>query len=140
MHKGFKCLEISSGRVYISRYVVFDKTEFSFSKLHSKAGARLRVEISLLPLNLLNPGDSEQLGDHMSNLPDESNGPGENFGENRATNASNLSAEGTGQGITGIRADSAVLPAAVQASASGSEANQPLAPAPANQPRSPSGP
>jgi histone deacetylase 1/2 len=38
MHKGFKCLEISSGRVYVSRDVVFDETEFPFSKLHSNAG------------------------------------------------------------------------------------------------------
>jgi histone deacetylase 1/2 len=134
MHKGFKCLEISSGRVYISRDVVFDETEFPFSKLHSNAGARLKEEISLLPLNLLNPDGSEQLGGHMSNLPDESNGPGENFGENRATNTPNLSVEGTGQENAGIGADSSVLPAAVQASASGSEANQPpLAPAPVDQ-------
>jgi histone deacetylase 1/2 len=60
MHKGFKCLEISSGRVYVSRDVVFDETEFPFSKLHSNAGARLREEISLLPFNLLNPIESEQ--------------------------------------------------------------------------------
>ena len=32
IHKGFKCLEISSSRVYISRDVTFDETFFSFLK------------------------------------------------------------------------------------------------------------
>jgi histone deacetylase 1/2 len=76
MHKGFKCLEVSTGRVYISRDVVFDESEFPFSKLHPNAGARLREEISLLPLNLLNPSKSEHLGDHVTNLPDDSNSCG----------------------------------------------------------------
>jgi hypothetical protein len=48
-------LEIKSGRVYISRDVIFDETQFPFSKLHPNAGARLRTEISLLPDTLLNP-------------------------------------------------------------------------------------
>ena len=42
LHKGFKCLDISTGRVYISRDVVFDENVFPFSKLHPNAGARLR--------------------------------------------------------------------------------------------------
>jgi histone deacetylase 1/2 len=70
MQEGFKCLEISSGRVYISRDVVFDETKFPFSKLHSNAGARLRAEISLLPQHLLNSSESEQLDDHVTNPPD----------------------------------------------------------------------
>jgi hypothetical protein len=56
--KGFKCLEPSSGRVYISRDVVFDETVFPFSELHPNVGARLRQEILLLPNDLLNPGDA----------------------------------------------------------------------------------
>jgi hypothetical protein len=55
MHKGFKCLDVSTGRVYISRDVVFDENTFPFSKLHPNAGARLQLEILLLPSNLLNP-------------------------------------------------------------------------------------
>lgn len=47
--KGYKFLDVSSGRVYISRDVVFDENDFPFSQLHSNAGARLRAEISLLP-------------------------------------------------------------------------------------------
>jgi hypothetical protein len=40
MHKGFKCLDVVEGRVYISRDVVFDETIFLFSKLNPNAGAR----------------------------------------------------------------------------------------------------
>ena len=41
-HKGVKCLDVSTGRVYISRDVVFDETQFPFEKLHPNAGALLR--------------------------------------------------------------------------------------------------
>jgi hypothetical protein len=49
MHKGFKCLDIPTGRIYISRDVVFDEQVFPFSELHDNACARLRSEIELLP-------------------------------------------------------------------------------------------
>jgi histone deacetylase 1/2 len=49
LHKGFKCLEPSTGRVYISRDVIFDENVFPFSELHPNAGAHLRQEILLLP-------------------------------------------------------------------------------------------
>jgi hypothetical protein len=52
LHKGYKCLDISTGRMYISHDIVFDETVFLFSSLHSNAGARLRDEINLLPLSL----------------------------------------------------------------------------------------
>ena len=68
MHKGFKCLDISSGRVYISRDVVFDENTFPFSTLHPNAGARLCAEILLLPPELLNPTDQgDNSVDHMIN-------------------------------------------------------------------------
>lgn len=51
-HKGVKCLDVSTGRVYISRDVVFDETKFPFSELHPNAGALLRKEILLLSPNL----------------------------------------------------------------------------------------
>jgi hypothetical protein len=54
MHKGFKCLEPSTGRVYISRDVVFNEHVFPFSRLHPNAGARLRAELSVLRDSLLN--------------------------------------------------------------------------------------
>jgi hypothetical protein len=37
MHKGFKCLDISKGHVYISRDVIFDESEFLFAALHLKS-------------------------------------------------------------------------------------------------------
>jgi hypothetical protein len=49
MHKGFKCLEISSRRIYISRDVVFGETCFPFAELHSTAGSRYTSEVLLLP-------------------------------------------------------------------------------------------
>jgi histone deacetylase 1/2 len=49
MHKGYKCLDISSGRVYISRDVIFDEAIFPLSELHEDAGARLRKEVEVLP-------------------------------------------------------------------------------------------
>ena len=55
LHKGYKCLEVSTGRVYISRDVVFDETLFPFAQLHPNAGALLRQEISLLSDPLTSP-------------------------------------------------------------------------------------
>jgi hypothetical protein len=49
MHKGFKCLDIRTRRIYISRDVVFDEQIFPFADLHANVGARLRSEIELLP-------------------------------------------------------------------------------------------
>jgi hypothetical protein len=54
MHKGFKCLDIPTGRVYISRDVIFDQNSFSFTNLHPSAGAKLISEILLLCPALLN--------------------------------------------------------------------------------------
>jgi hypothetical protein len=48
-------LEPSTGRVYISRDVVFDESLFPFEKLHQNVGARLRKEILILPEHLHNP-------------------------------------------------------------------------------------
>jgi histone deacetylase 1/2 len=119
LHKGFKCLEISSGRVYISRDVVFDENEFPFSKLHPNAGARLREEISLLPQNLLNSSESGQLHDHVANLPNESDVFCGRFDVNRTPNAANIGAGATRQGSAGFGADFAA------GSASGSEPDPP---------------
>jgi hypothetical protein len=49
MHKGFKCLDVAAGQVYISRDVVFDESVYPFSKLNPNAGVRLRSKILLLP-------------------------------------------------------------------------------------------
>jgi hypothetical protein len=47
-------LNISPGRVYISRDVVFDENIFPFANLHCNAGSRLQSEILLLPPDLVN--------------------------------------------------------------------------------------
>lgn len=67
LHKGYKCLEVKTGRVYISRDVVFDETVFPFTKLHPNVGARLRAEVSLLPESLLRP--SIRGDDHTFDSP-----------------------------------------------------------------------
>lgn len=53
MHKGYKCLDIGTEHIYISRDAVFDEDIFPFSSLHANAGARLCFELLLLPPSLL---------------------------------------------------------------------------------------
>jgi hypothetical protein len=105
--------------------MLFDETEFPFSKLHPNAGARLREEISLLPQNLINLSESEQLNDHVANLPDESDIFCGRFDANRAPNAAHMSTGATGQENMPLGAD---LPAR-SASRSGSPASQDATPA-----------
>jgi hypothetical protein len=52
LHKGYKCLDIFTGRVYISRDIVFDETVLLFASLHANAGAQLKADILLLPSEL----------------------------------------------------------------------------------------
>jgi hypothetical protein len=70
LHKGYTCLDISTGRVYISRDVIFDEENFPFSNLHPNAGARLKSEIALLDPTLFphNCGATTIL-DHVSDNP-----------------------------------------------------------------------
>lgn len=58
-------LLISSGRIYISRDVVFDETVFPFYELHANAGARLRSEILLFPSLFISGGDN--VLNHLTN-------------------------------------------------------------------------
>jgi hypothetical protein len=53
-HKGVKFLEVFTGRVYISRDVVFDGTLFPFKPLHPNDGALLRKKIFSLILLFAN--------------------------------------------------------------------------------------
>ena len=70
-HKGVKCLDVSTGRVYISRDVVFDETKFPFADLHPNAGALLRKEILLLPSHLsgIDHGGENNCDDHTLTTP-----------------------------------------------------------------------
>jgi histone deacetylase 1/2 len=78
MHKGVKCLDVTSGRVYISRDVVFDETVFPFAHLHPNAGSLLRRQILLLPEHLRNSSVSSHEGENHCNdlTPNDSNMPG----------------------------------------------------------------
>jgi hypothetical protein len=49
MHKGFKCLDISSGRIYVSCDAIFDELIFPFASLNSNAGAHYHSDVLLLP-------------------------------------------------------------------------------------------
>jgi hypothetical protein len=62
---------VSSGRVYISRDVVFDETVFPFQSLHPNVRAVLRQEILLLPPSLRNPEQGDGFIDdtYMTNVP-----------------------------------------------------------------------
>jgi hypothetical protein len=72
-HKGYKCLDISTGRVYISRDVVFDETVFPFFTLHPNAGTHLCSEISLLPPSLIDPALIQDSTVDVTNLPKSTN-------------------------------------------------------------------
>lgn len=56
VHKGYKCLDVFTSGVYISRDIVFEETVFPFSKLHANAGAQLCAEIILLHPTLIPSG------------------------------------------------------------------------------------
>jgi hypothetical protein len=72
-HKGFKCLDPDSGRVYISRDVKFDEPLFPFQNLGPNAGCRFQEDINLLPSFLLNPlttnTGASNLTDHVTGFP-----------------------------------------------------------------------
>jgi hypothetical protein len=66
LHKGVKCLDVSTSHVYISRDVVFDENVFPFAALHPNAGAHLKKEILLLPTSPPSEG-AQNIDDHMLN-------------------------------------------------------------------------
>jgi histone deacetylase 1/2 len=97
-HKGVKCLEISTDRVYISRDVVFDKNVFPFALLHPNAGAQLRQELLLLP-DLLNPfvggmNNDDYMPNTYSPMPAVSSM--QEIEENLEENGADLSPKGAG--------------------------------------------
>ena len=61
-------MDIATGRVYISRDIVFDETIFPFSTLNPIAGKRLHDELLLFPRNC----HDEDMNSGVSNMPDTS--------------------------------------------------------------------
>jgi hypothetical protein len=47
MHKGFKCLDISKGRIYIAWDVILDESVFPFASLHPTADAQYTSDVLL---------------------------------------------------------------------------------------------
>jgi hypothetical protein len=105
MHKGFKCLDVSTGRIYISRDVIFYEQVFPFADLHANAGARLRSEIELLPPTLFYA--STIFGSTTiptTDVVDSSSNPVANPGENLEENQAPAPiSHDVPQGETGVR-------------------------------------
>jgi hypothetical protein len=68
IHKGFKCLDISGGRFYISLDVVLDKTVFPFAKLIPNADTCLHAENLLLSSSSTTQSSSSH-GDQFQDIP-----------------------------------------------------------------------
>ena len=108
-HKGVKCLDTSTGRVYISRDVVFDESVFPFASLNPNAGKRLQKEILLLPLDAPSTLGDANIDDYMPLpvvpnvhpvvsdivVPDDPAGGANTTNENADENAEELDVRGT---------------------------------------------
>ena len=58
-------LDVKTGRVYVSRDVVFDEHVFPFAALHPNARRRLRTDILLLPTD--SSSSTSTIGDAQTN-------------------------------------------------------------------------
>jgi hypothetical protein len=89
MHKGYKCLDVSTGGVYISRDVIFDEEKIPFSELHPNAGARLKSEIALLDPTLFHhyTYGGKPVFDHIVDNPATANETVEVTGQNAGENS-----------------------------------------------------
>jgi hypothetical protein len=127
LHKGFKCLNVSGGHVYISRDVVFDETDFPFTKLTLNVGTHLHEEILLLPSSSTDQPSSDPGGEstvipsaHVHILPVSTNVvpscavPAEYLEQNGAGIQTNEVVEGSNISYadcgTGTRVDSVSTP------------------------------
>ena len=84
LHKGYKCLDIATGRIYISRDITFDGNIFPFSELHPNAGSRLCSEINLLHPTLSNSGEENVVDQYANTTNSFSGSVTENAGANTA--------------------------------------------------------
>lgn len=85
-HKGFKCIDVATGRIYISRDVIFYETIFPFSELHPNAGARLRSEILHLPSHLHNSSRDGTIPDHVNDTQTDATNRGWSSAESSVQN------------------------------------------------------
>jgi hypothetical protein len=77
LHKGYKCLDIQTGHVYVSHNVVFDEEVFPFANLHPNAGSHPHSELLLLHPTLLPNRGLNLAHNHVANAPNL-------FGENES--------------------------------------------------------
>jgi hypothetical protein len=54
MHKGFKCLDVTSSCIYISRDMIFNESVCPFASMHATAGPLYHSEVLLD-----NPGNNK---------------------------------------------------------------------------------
>jgi histone deacetylase 1/2 len=64
-HKGVKCLDPSTGHVYISRDVVFYESVFPFASLNPHASKHLQKDILLFPTHTLSTSGDAHIDDYM---------------------------------------------------------------------------
>jgi hypothetical protein len=86
LHKGYKCLDIQTKRVYVSHDVVFDEDIFPFANLHPNTAAQLCSELLLLHPTLLPNEGLNLANNHVANAPNL-------FGENESVQVSTSSLE-----------------------------------------------
>jgi hypothetical protein len=60
LHKGFKCLDFTTWRVYVSRDVVLDENVFLFTSLHPNDGRHFSEAILLLPQDTISSASSDR--------------------------------------------------------------------------------
>jgi hypothetical protein len=90
MHKGVKCLDVQTGRIYITRDVMFDETVFPFQSLHPNVSALLCKEILLLSENMRHSFDhgADNRVDHYA-INSHATNPVPSDAENAAQNDQN---------------------------------------------------
>jgi hypothetical protein len=65
--KGYRCLQLSSNKIFVSRNVQFDETQFSFKELPNSQGELPIHQLSYVALNLLSIFTSARLAEPIIN-------------------------------------------------------------------------